>query len=361
MDKFNILSSTPFYPAVVALEVTLRCNMKCLHCGSGADGSARKNELDLKQWLNVVDQLSEMKTQYITLSGGEPFVWPHWRELCAHIKKRGLDYAIISNGYNILDDDILFLKDAGICNIALSIDGTSRTHNKIRQKSDSFERVVETAKKFIKAGARVAVSTSVNKLNIHDLSALMKLLAECEINLWQVQIVNTFGRAGTMREKMLISTQEYKDVIRFINDAQTSYKTGDSTLRVMPADSIGYCHGISDDVWGELKWSGCNAGRYVLGSKSNGDVVGCLSLQSDTFLAGNVLLRPISDIWRDEHAFRHHRGFKSSMLAGSCKKCSEGERCRGGCLSMGYSITGELYHNPYCYKSITEAQINVTQ
>jgi len=122
----------------------------------------------------------------------------------------------------------------------------------------------------------------------------------------------------------------------------------------MPADSIGYCHSSAIDVWDDLEWGGCNAGRYVIGIQSNGNVSGCLSLQHDSFIVGNVRKRNLKDIREDNEAFSYTRGFRKDKLCGSCKDCSKGDECNSGCLAMGYSSTGELYNNPYCYKNIVE-------
>lgn len=111
MSILEIYDDTRYYPAAVALEVTLRCNMKCLHCGSSSENRARENELTLGEWKNVVDQLVELGSEFITLSGGEPFVWPHWHQLSSYIADKGRALSIVSNGYCITEDDVRFLKE----------------------------------------------------------------------------------------------------------------------------------------------------------------------------------------------------------------------------------------------------------
>jgi len=350
MSKLTIYEGTKYFPAVVALEVTLRCNMKCIHCGSSANHNPRSNELTLDEWKKVVDDLVELGSEYITLSGGEPFVWPHWAELSKYIARKGKTLSIVSNGYLITNDDIKFLKDIGMWNIGLSVDGLQNTHDKIRGIKGAYIRALGSVERFKKAGIKVVVSTSVSRLNIKDLSDLRKILSENGVDLWQLQIVNSFGRAGKNRHEMLISQDEYADLVEFIHKCQEEYKEHKNNMAVMPADSIGYCHGVAAKIWGDMEWCGCNAGRYVVGVRSDGDIVGCLSLQDPRFVGGNVRKKSLKEIWEDDLAFAYNRNFDSASLCGACEKCPEGEQCRGGCIAMGYSVTGHLYDNNYCYK-----------
>lgn len=352
MSKLTIYEGTKFYPAVVALEVTLRCNMKCLHCGSSANTQPRDSELSLDQWKDVVDQLLDMGTEYFTLSGGEPFVWRYWKDLSQHIAKKGKTLSIVSNGYLIMNDDIEFLKNIGMWNIGLSVDGLKSSHDHIRGIEGSFLRVIGSILRFKRAGIKVVVSTSVNQINFNDLKPLKSILNGAGVDLWQVQVVNSFGRAGENKNSMVVTKKQYVKIIEFIHKSQAEFEKGDLKMNVMPADSVGYCHGISADIWGDVEWCGCNAGRYVVGIKSNGDVVGCLSLQDNRFVSGNVKQQGLSEIWNNDEAFSYNRNFNPSYLKGECADCSKGEQCRGGCIAMGYSISGELNRNPYCFKSV---------
>lgn len=167
-------------------------------------------------------------------------------------------------------------------------------------------------------------------------------------------MVNSFGRAGEKKDKILISQKQYKDLVEFIHRIQGEYRNEAIKMKPMPADSIGYCHSFAIDVWDDLEWGGCNAGRYVLGIQSNGDITGCLSLQHPSFIVGNVRRQKLKDIWEGEESFVYTRKFNTNKLCGTCFGCSAGEQCKSGCLGMGFSCTGELYNNPYCYKHIVE-------
>ncbi|HEC81188.1 MAG TPA: hypothetical protein ENI42_02010, partial [Thermoplasmatales archaeon] len=58
-----------FIPVSVVWETTLKCNMRCIHCGSSA-GIKRRRELTTKEGLQLCKDLSRLGTRLISLMGG---------------------------------------------------------------------------------------------------------------------------------------------------------------------------------------------------------------------------------------------------------------------------------------------------
>ena len=338
-----------YQPEFAALEVTLRCDMSCLHCGSNATRRERPGSLTHEEWLQVVDELKGLGTRHFTLSGGEPFLYPHWRELVTHIKKRRGEVNFISNGNSITEDDVLFMKQAGVAHVGVSLDGDEKAHDLIRQTPGSFRRVVNLFALGRKHGLPIYPATSFNKMNFSAREDILRLLLENGVKFWQVQIVNSFGRAGKLRDRMLLDPGQY---VTLCEDVRRWQRENGQRLRVVPADSLGYCHPVTDEILGDACWEGCNAGVHVIGIQADGSVLGCLSLQARHFVAGNLRERPLSDIWEDDSCFAYTRGYDASLMEGACAACDSARTCKAGCLGLAYSVTGTIAHNPYCYKSI---------
>ena len=69
-------------PHTVVWEITLACNMRCIHCGSSASPlTKRLDELSTQEALDVINQLQEIGVQRVVLSGGEPFLRKDWEAL----------------------------------------------------------------------------------------------------------------------------------------------------------------------------------------------------------------------------------------------------------------------------------------
>lgn len=99
---------------------------------------------------------------------------------------------------------------------------------------------------------------------------------------------------------------------------------------------------------GERVYLGCMAGCKAVAIESNGDVKGCLSLQNERFIEGNIRERSLKDIWTDKKSFNYNRNFNSESLGGYCSKCVYANICRGGCTSLAYNTSGHINNNNYC-------------
>ena len=86
-----------FVPNYIALELTLKCNMRCIHCGSAA-GSIRKDEMSKDEWIQVCRDASDIGCKLVTFLGGEPFLRKDWFEIAQNIKDLGMNVSIITNG-----------------------------------------------------------------------------------------------------------------------------------------------------------------------------------------------------------------------------------------------------------------------
>ena len=87
-------------PVFVVWELTLACNLKCLHCGSRA-GHKRAGELSTGECIDVVRQLAELGTREISIIGGEAFVRKDWLTIIRAIRDHGIDCMMQTGGYKL--------------------------------------------------------------------------------------------------------------------------------------------------------------------------------------------------------------------------------------------------------------------
>ena len=352
----DVYDDDKYFPYSTALELTLSCNMLCLHCGSNATTRNRENNLSYEEWRRVIDDLIELNGVYITFSGGEPFMYPKWRELLKYVyeKRKNIKEAytcIISNGTLVTQSDVIFMKEHNLHTLAISIDGDEKIHDHIRQMPGAFKKIIKTIELCKKHGQAVSAVVSINKMNFPIRKKIVDIVRDLGIKACQIQIVNSFGRAGEFKDKMLITHEEYRQLIDDVYEMQKKYGPD---FRLLSADSLGYCWGNAEKILEkDSEWSGCPAGTYSLGIEANGNVKGCLSLQDDTFITGNIRERSLVDIWNDENSFPYTRKYDPDKMKGKCGLCISKDQCRAGCFGIAYSVTGSIYENPYCYKTIT--------
>lgn len=333
------------------LEITLKCNMKCIHCGSSA-GYTREQELSTDQWINVCDQLADLDCKQITLMGGEPLVRNDWYEIGQHARNRGMRLTIMTNGFLINKNVINQLKTLDPYAVAVSLDGaTTQTHDSIRGIQGSFERCTQSLELLKDANLPTTVVTTVHKKNLNDLQQMRDFLLNKGI-AWQVQLGNPLGR---FPNSLALSPEEFYSVAMFIASIKNQY-----SIKELPITGA-HCMGYHSSVLPNLivgSWKGCYAGMNVLGIQSNGGIKGCLSLP-DEFVEGNIKETDISEVWNNPNAFNYTRNFSKKDLKNYCKECKHGVTCRGGCISGSISFTGETHCNPYCLHRIEEEMMQI--
>jgi len=281
--------------------------------------------------------------------GGEIFLFKGWERLAEYLSNKGIAVNIVTNGYHIGPVEIDQIKRAKLVNVGISIDGMQVNHNKIRGRSDAFQRLKNSLDLLHDAGIQLCAVTSLMKFNCQDLDELYAYLLERHVGIWQIQLVNIMGNM-TGKDEYLLSLAEVQAVIRFIRD-----KNLERQMVVVAADSIGYFDENETYIRGASSpicyWGGCSAGISSVFIDSIGNIKGCGSLYSDVFIEGNIRNNSLAHIWNSSTAFSYNRQFSTGMLLGLCKKCDVKELCKGGCRSSNYFSTNSLYSNTFCVRN----------
>ncbi|MBI5546272.1 MAG: radical SAM protein [Deltaproteobacteria bacterium] len=335
-------------------ETTLRCNMRCRHCGSTA-GDARAEELSAREAQDLCRQIIELGTRRAVLTGGETLLRPDWEAIVETLAGGGLQVGLLTNGWTLNARVVRTLRKhaGGGFHVAVSIDGTRQAHDDIRSLPGSFDRALQGAQRIRDAGIPVAVITTVSHANLDTLPALAEiLLSELAPYCWQVQITTPFGRARSHAD-LNLTQLEYAQVATLVARLRRELRA--SGTEIYPGDCLGYLSSIEEQMRGE-RWQGCQAGIGLLGIQSNGNVKGCLSIIDDRYIEGNVLEEGLERIWNRRGAFAFTRQFRASQLKGACRACPERRLCRGGCSASSISVHGNAGHAPYCLKAVEDAR-----
>jgi radical SAM protein with 4Fe4S-binding SPASM domain len=331
-----------YRPVLALLELTLRCNLRCRHCGS-TSGRARADELDVAAWTAVIDDVADLGGQELVLLGGEPLLAPGWERLAAHARARGLTPVLISNGLLIDDAMAARIAAAGVGRVGVSIDGpTPEIHDAIRGVPGSLARALAALEALRRAGLTCTVLTTVTRSNLAGLPALRDLLRGRGLG-WQIQTATPHGARFLPGDA--VGPRELYAVAELIADCRARFPLAE--LPVAGAHDIGH-HSLRLKDYGHVpEWPGCQGGLSSVGVQSDGAVKPCLSLPP-RFAEGNVRAAGLAAIWRDPRRFAFTRRFRASWLRGACRTCAHGSTCRGGCPDVALAATGAPFDNPLC-------------
>jgi MoaA/NifB/PqqE/SkfB family radical SAM enzyme len=84
-------------PVNVTWEVTLRCNLRCVHCLSEA-GQGSDEELSTEECRRLIDQWSALKVFQVNVGGGEPFIREDFLGLLTYAQEKGIVTCVSTNG-----------------------------------------------------------------------------------------------------------------------------------------------------------------------------------------------------------------------------------------------------------------------
>ncbi len=347
MPSLTSLITSRIKGSCAVWEITLKCNSNCIHCGSKA-GNARYDELNTDEALKLVKELHFCGYKGVALMGGEPLIRKDWYQIAKEVKKNKMELSIVTNGLNAVDH-IQKLKKLRVDCVSLSLDGgTPETHDYLRGIKGAFSKTLNTINQLKKEKLPVSVITTVSKINLKEIDKIKKLLLDRNI-AWQIQIAIPIGR---FPRELVISREEYFTLAMFI--ATNVKKYSYTRLPLIGAHCFGYFSRFIPNL-GLEPWVGCQAGYYVLGIQSNGNIKGCLTLP-DEFIEGNIRDQSLKRILSNPHAFNYNKRFKKTNLQGYCLNCDISKDCKGGCL--GTSLALNCYDDPYCLRAIENVFFN---
>src|SRR5262245_44978957 len=112
------LASTS-HPILAHVIPMRRCNLACGYCNEYDKVS---KPVPLRAVLGWLDKLAELKTEIVTVSGGEPMMHPEIEAIVAGIRARKMIAGLITNGYFLQPERIRGLNRAGLQYLQISID-----------------------------------------------------------------------------------------------------------------------------------------------------------------------------------------------------------------------------------------------
>ncbi len=83
-------------PIAGSLELTFRCNMRCVHCYVAH--SPQGQELSFAEMCRILDQVTDEGCLWLLLTGGDPLMRPDALEIYLYAKRKGLIVTLFTNG-----------------------------------------------------------------------------------------------------------------------------------------------------------------------------------------------------------------------------------------------------------------------
>jgi MoaA/NifB/PqqE/SkfB family radical SAM enzyme len=196
-------------PMMISLDVTDKCNLKCIHClnNSGGHESCQMSNQEL---MDVVHQIIEVNPHTVCICGGETTLRSNLLVIIHKLNSAGIIISMVSNGMLIKQELAIELKEAGIQFIQISIDGyNEETHDKFRGVKGSYRNAKNAVKHLKNAGIDVALSFVPNKFNHLEIEDYIEMAVEMKVSSVRMMPLLPIGRAIELEDAMFLNSEEF--------------------------------------------------------------------------------------------------------------------------------------------------------
>ncbi len=306
-------------------ECTLRCNLKCIHCGSDCKRDSTSPDMPVSDFIAVLDEISKEYNPnkvMIAVTGGEPLMRKDL-EICGQqFNQKGFPWGIVTNGLLLNSRRLSSLQKSGLRSITVSLDGLVASHNWMRGDKNSFSRAISSIELCSNADDLVFdVVTCVNRKNISELAKIRDKLIKLNVKKWRLFTIFPRGRAANIKE-LSLSSNDFVKLLNFISNCRQE----NSIIA-----SYG-CEGFLGKYEGKVRdgFFFCRAGISIASVLADGSISACPSMR-DEFIQGNIYNDNFLECWHKNFKNMRNRKWAKS---GDCAKCKEFKWCNGNGLHL---------------------------
>lgn len=326
-------------------ECTLRCNLKCLHCGSDCKKDAAKTDMPAEDFLRAIDEITEIvepNQTMIVFTGGEALLRKDLEQIGKSLYQRGFPWGMVTNGMLLTQQRLDALLNAGMRAITISLDGLEESHNWLRGNDKSYRLAIDAIRQLSTIpDLKYDVVTCANQKNFNELPALKEMLIEAGVKEWRIFTVFPIGRAKEHPELQLDS-KSFKGLFDFISQTR---KEGRIKLNYG-------CEGFLGNYEQEVRdnFFYCKAGINVASILVDGSISACPNLR-ENFIQGNIYRDNFKEVWENKYSVFRDRSWTKTGL---CADCDFYKYCEGNGMHLRDERNGELL---FCHlKRIEEGE-----
>ncbi|MFW5803980.1 MAG: PqqD family peptide modification chaperone [bacterium] len=215
----SIVQKDELFVENLYLEVTRRCNERCLHCYIPQEQRSHGEFIKLDDAKNYIDQAKDLGIWELTITGGEPFLHPKISEILQYARSKDVIIVILSNLTLISKKHISLLKEIYPSHIQVSLYSLNAdTHDAITNLKGSHNQTMRGIDLCYKNDIPLQINCPINELNRTDFKAVKNWAKvkgiKANIDFFiMAQTDNTSNNLKTYRLKNNNYKKSYKDFL----------------------------------------------------------------------------------------------------------------------------------------------------
>jgi len=322
------LAVDPPLPRSLYLETTSRCNSLCETCILTFGGREPQRDLRWEEFRRVVDQFPALDR--VLLHGiGEPLLNRDLPRMVAHLKTRGAGVLFNSNAITLSGSIRRALIDAGLDELRVSLDGSTRaTYARIRGV-DAFDRVVDNLVELAGLKAELGTSRPAVSLwftamrdNIEEIPGLVPLARRGGATAIHLQrlVYNELGMAT--HEQSLYGRLEEREAAA-IREAEARARA--EGLHFSASGATAPEVSLTPAPAGQ-PWSACRRPWTLAYVTVSGNVLPCciapwITGHYDGIILGNLYRESLEEVWWGKRYADFRRDLQTAEPPEPCRGC----------------------------------------
>ncbi len=308
------------------LELTSRCNLRCIHCYLGnqdAQHAKRAMEMDTEQLKSLLDELAEAGTLFLTITGGDPMMRKDFVEIYAHGVRLGMLVIVFCDGVLVSDKIISAFQELPPRRVEISIYGaTEETYEKVTRIKGSYRKCIRGIERLLNAGITVALKTILMSTNEHEFEHMRQMAEDYGV---------PFRFDAAIFPCLPDSSQEPL-ALRISKETAISHELASETAR---RGWIDHYEERKAPKQRDDRLFKCGAGARAFYVGPFGEISPCVLTTKHRFDRGS---RSFMDVWNDE--MLAVRQLKVTRTDTSCGTCEKRSMCNN-CPAFSFLETGE--------------------
>jgi radical SAM protein with 4Fe4S-binding SPASM domain len=293
-------------PLSVQLDLTYRCNERCVHCYLDHDDHGEMTTDEIK---HLLDEMADAGVFILTLSGGEIFLRKDFFDILEHARRLMFCVKLKSNAVLVREREAARLRDLNIESIQVSIySHRPEVHDAITLIPGSLKRSLDAIRFLKSQGLKVIIANVLMTQNMQDYSGVRALAKELGVECTLDPTVTPMMDGNRSTVDLGVGHSVLHQVFRdtsLVGDI-------DEFCAIPPA--------AGED---ELESTPCSAGHTACYVSPYGDVFPCVQFPLPT---GNVRKQRFIDIWRHSDQMSEVRSIRLKDLT-TCTSCTHVSNC----------------------------------
>lgn len=313
LEEMNQKATALGVPLSAHIDITWRCNERCVHCYLDHEG---KGEMTTAEVKDTIRQLSECGTFFLSISGGEPLLRRDCFEILEYARGLRLNVKLKTNAVMIGPKEAARIKQLGIEQVQISLySHRAEVHDSITKLPGSWRRTIDAVTRLKANGVKVSLTNVLMTHNSGHAKAVKRLADELGVAFVVDPTITPKLNGDWSITSLGISRQELEEIYH-------TEEFGGAAEFCAPVSAV------DDDI---LEGHSCSAGHTLAYISPFAEVFPCVQFPMS---CGSLRTQSFREIWWRSAALNELRSVRVRDLH-TCSHCTHVAYC-SRCPGLAY-------------------------